>query len=243
MRDRTVLLTGASRGIGHATAKRFVAAGWRVITCSRGPLPPECQRRSGIYDHIEVDFSDPVSTQHAVHDAHRRLPDGKLDALVNNAGLSPKSSSGARLGALSTSPHVWEEVFQVNFFAPLMLSIGLISHLEAARGAIVNVTSIAATRVHPFASAAYATSKAALTALTRELASDAGARGVRVNSIAPGEIQTSMLSSDSKYLTSEIPMGRFGSPDEVASLIIYLCSPQASYINGAEVHIDGGQIV
>ncbi|HXL99448.1 MAG TPA: SDR family NAD(P)-dependent oxidoreductase, partial [Rhizomicrobium sp.] len=87
---RTLILTGASRGIGHATVKRFSSAGWRVITCSRHAFPENCPWAAGPEDHIQVDLSDPVDTARAVAEMRERLPDGKLDALVNNAAISPK---------------------------------------------------------------------------------------------------------------------------------------------------------
>ena len=109
---------------------------------------------------------------------------------------------------------------------------------------MVNVTSIAGSRVHEFAGSAYATSKAALSALTREMASDFGKRGVRVNAIAPGEIKTDILSPDSEAaILPQIPMRRFGTADEVAETIFFLCSDQANYVNGAEIHVNGGQHV
>jgi NAD(P)-dependent dehydrogenase (short-subunit alcohol dehydrogenase family) len=108
----------------------------------------------------------------------------------------------------------------------------------------VNVTSIAGSRVHPFAGAAYATSKAALASLTREMASDFGRVGVRVNAIAPGEIDTAILSPGTEEIVQrEIPMRRLGKPSEVADLLYFLCSDQALYLSGSEVHIDGGQRV
>ncbi len=169
---------------------------------------------------------------------------GKLHALVNNAGISPKGPQGRRLGAATTAFNDWHRVFQVNFFAPIMLARGLLDELKAARGSIVNVTSIAGSRVHPFAGAAYATSKAALAALTREMASDFGPLGIRVNAISPGEIDTAILSPGTeKIVESQIPMKRLGTTEEVARAILFLCSDQSSYVNGAELHINGGQHV
>ena len=97
--------------------------------------------------------------------------------------------------------------------------------------------------MHPYAGSAYATSKAALAALTREMAADFGPLGIRVNAIAPGEIETAMLSPGTEALAEQIPLRRLGSPEEVASTIYFLCSPQASYVTGTEVHINGGQHV
>jgi NAD(P)-dependent dehydrogenase (short-subunit alcohol dehydrogenase family) len=164
-------------------------------------------------------------------------------ALVNNAGISPKGPDGQRLGTLDWDPDTWQQVFQVNFFASLALAHGLLEELKAAQGTVINITSIAGSRVHPYAGSAYATSKAALAALTREMAADFGPLGVRVNAIAPGEIDTAILSPGTEELVRQIPLRRLGSPEEVASTIYFLCSPQASYVTGTEVHINGGQHV
>jgi len=238
-----MILTGASRGIGHATVKRFSAAGWRVITCSRHAFPEECPWEAGPEDHIQVDLADPANTEEAIGEIKRRLDGSGLHALVNNAAISPKASSGGRLSSIDTSVGDWQWVFQVNFFAPIMLARGLIRELEAVKGSVVNVTSIAGARVHPFAGAAYATSKAALAALTREMASDFAPRGIRVNAIAPGEIDTSILSPGTDKIVAQIPMRRLGTPDEVAKTIYFLCTDQSSYVNGAEIAINGGQHV
>ena len=241
--QRAMLLTGASRGIGHATVKRFSAAGWRVITCSRHAFPEECPWEAGPEDHIQVDLADPANTEEAIHEIKHRLDGSGLHALVNNAAISPKNKKGGRLGSIDTSLADWQWVFQVNFFAPIMLARGLIEELKAVKGSVVNVTSIAGSRVHPFAGAAYATSKAALAALTREMASDFGRVGIRVNAIAPGEIDTSILSPGTDEIVKKIPQRRLGTPDEVAKAIYFLCTEASSYVNGAELHINGGQHV
>src|ERR1043165_10185736 len=100
---RTLLLTGASRGIGHATVKRFSAAGWRVITCSRHPFPENCPWEMGPEDHIQVDLADPASTREAIAEIQKRLDHGELHALVNNAAISPKAEGGARRSEEHTS--------------------------------------------------------------------------------------------------------------------------------------------
>ena len=240
---RTLILTGASRGIGHATVKRFSSAGWRVITCSRHPFPEDCPWMAGPENHIQVDLSNAEDTARAIGEMRVRLQHGKLHALVNNAGISPKGKTGARLTTLTTPMDVWQQVYEVNLFAPMRLARGLIDELTAAKGAIVNVTSIAGGRVHPFAGSAYATSKAALAALTREMASDFGPLGVRVNAIAPGEIDTAILSPGTDKIVQTIPLRRLGLPEEVAKAIYYLCTEQSSYVTGAELHINGGQHV
>ncbi len=246
MTQKTLLLTGASRGIGHATVRRFNREGWRVITCSRAPFPAECPWGGGAENHVQIDLGDPKDTMRAVGEIRERLArdgNGRLDALVNNAGISPKGPEGERLSTLTTDLADWGKVFHVNFFASVVLARGLKDELTAAKGAVVNVTSIAGNQVHPFAGAAYATSKAALKALTREMAHDFGPLGVRVNAIAPGEIETAILSPGTKKLVEQIPLRRLGQTEEVAATIFFLCSQESSYISGTEIEINGGQHV
>ncbi len=245
MPDRkTLVLTGASRGIGHAAVKHFTAAGWRVLTVSRRPWTPECPWAEGSENHIQMDLSDAADVARGIADIRARLKRGRIEALVNNAGISPKQPDGGRLGVLDTDYDTWLKVFHVNLFSVALLARGLFEELRAGAATIVNVTSIAGSRVHPFAGVAYATSKAALAALTRELAHELGPHGVRANAIAPGEIDTSILSPGTEVIVREqIPLHRLGKPEEVASTIYFLCTGGASYINGAEIHIDGGQQV
>ncbi len=242
---KTLILTGASRGIGHATVKRFSTAGWRVITCSRHPFPDDCPWDAGPEDHIVLDLASSGETTQAIAVMREKLKEhgSRLDALVNNAAISPKLLDGGRLNTINTDAEDWMKVFQVNFFGPIMLARGLISELTKAKGAVVNVTSIAGSRVHPYAGAAYSTSKAALAALTREMASDFGPLGVRVNAISPGEIETSILSPGTEKIVEELPMQRLGQPEEVAKAIYFLCTDASSYVTGAELHINGGQHV
>ncbi|MCC0039617.1 MAG: SDR family oxidoreductase [Brucellaceae bacterium] len=242
---KTLVLTGASRGIGHATVKRFSREGWRVITCSRQAFAEDCPWPAGPEDHIQLDLSDQEGVGIAIAEIRHRIEaeGGQLNALVNNAAISPKSGDGKRLNSIETPMHVWRDVFQVNFFAPIMLARGLFKELAAAKGSVVNVTSIVGSRVHPFAGTAYATSKAALSALTREMAADFGPHGIRVNAIAPGEIDTAILSPGTEKIVETIPLRRLGQTSEVADTIFFLCSGQSSYVTGAEIHINGGQHV
>lgn len=240
---KTLILTGASRGIGHATVKRFSSAGWRVITCSRQSFPEDCPWEAGPEDHIQVDLADPENVEVAVVEMKARLDAGTLHALVNNAGISPKGPAGERLNILNSDHALWAAVFQVNLFSTVQLARGLCDELAAAKGSIVNVTSIAGSRVHPFAGSAYAASKAALASVTREMAADFGPLGVRVNAIAPGEIDTAILSPGTEQIAAELPLRRLGQPEEVARTIYFLCTDQSSYVTGSEIHINGGQHV
>ena len=240
--QKIVVLTGASRGIGHATVKKFASENWRVITCSRQAFDDRCPWPGGEQNHIQLDLANPSQTIEAINEIKSRIGK-KLHALVNNAGISPKDKKGKRLNTLDTDLRTWGQVFHVNFFASVVLARGLQNELAAAKGAVVNVTSIAGNRVHPFAGSAYATSKAALSALTREMAADFGPLNVRVNAIAPGEVETDILSPGTENLIKEIPLRRLGLPEEVANTIFFLCSETSSYISGEELQVNGGQHV
>ena len=239
--SNTVILTGASRGIGHATVKRFSEAGWRVITCSRDEVPEDCKRDPNWTHHIPTDLGAVAGVDGFIEAAMQALGGGALGALVNNAAQSPKTSYKERLGCLNGDPDAWRDVFQLNLFAPLALARGFAGALHKGNGAIVNITSIAGHAIHPFASSAYATSKAALSALTREMAVEFAELGVRVNAVAPGEIATEMTGPEYEALIPRIPLNRMGTSEEVAAIVYRLCSEDFGYVTGTEVFVTGGQ--
>lgn len=238
---KTVVITGASRGIGHATALLFLERGWRIITCARGDAPEEAAQEDNWLAHIPTDLADPDSVKAFIAQANAVLGGGPLHGLVNNAGLSPKTPYKERLGCLNGEISAWREVFEINFFAALRLSRGFASALHKGQGAIVNITSIAGHYIHPFAGSAYSTSKAALSSLTREMAGEFAALDVRVNAVAPGEIETSMIQPEYEALIPRIPLDRMGQPRDVASTVFYLCSDDAAYVTGTEIWVTGGQ--
>jgi len=238
---KTVVLTGASRGIGHATVQRFSAEGWQIITCSREAIPEECKADPNWTHHITADLAKTADTEHFIDEALKVLDDQPVHALVNNAAISPKTSFKERLGVLNGDVDAWREVFELNFFAPLILARGFAKPLHKGKGTIVNITSIAGHAIHPFAGSAYSTSKAALSALTRELAVEFANLGVRVNAVAPGEIETAMVGPEYEALIPRIPMGRMGSTAEVAGVVYQLCGSDFSYVTGTEIFLTGGQ--
>ncbi len=238
---KTVVVTGASRGIGHATAIMFLERGWRIITCSREDTPPECRRDRNWTLHVPTDLGDAASVAEFIARANEALDGGPLHALVNNAGMSPKAPFKERLGCLNGEIDAWRAVFELNFFAPLKLSRGFAAALHKGRGSIVNITSIAGHAIHPFAGSAYSISKAALSALTRESANEFAALGVRVNAVSPGEIETAMIQPEYEALIPSIPMQRMGEPRDVAAAAYYLCSEDAGYVTGTEIWVTGGQ--
>ena len=258
--QKTIILTGASRGIGHATVQKFSHEGWRIITCSREGIPPHCKADPNWTHHIPTDLSDKNSVEKFMDEASDILQDAPLHALVNNAAVSPKADYKERLGCLNADVSLWRQVFELNFFTPLLLSRGFAKNLTRAStmvtkkelsdnnddmarasASIVNITSIAGHRGHPFAGSAYSTSKAALSSLTREMALEFAPLKVRVNAVAPGEIKTDMIGPEYEPLINRIPMQRMGSPDEVADVVYQLCNDDFSYVTGAEIFLTGGQ--
>jgi NAD(P)-dependent dehydrogenase (short-subunit alcohol dehydrogenase family) len=237
-----MLLTGASRGHRHATVKRF-----RPRVARHHMLAPRLSRKlpweMGPEDHFRSTSRRRRHRRGIAEVKERSAGGGQLHALVNNAGISPKGRGRRAVRRSRPAYEDWLHVFHVNFFASIMLARGLVEELSSAKGSVVNVTSIAGARVHPFAGAAYSTSKAALAALTREMAADFGTLGVRVNAISPGEIDTAILSPGTEKIVEQIPLRRLGTPDEVAKAIYFLCTDASSYVNGAELHINGGQHV
>jgi len=245
--DKSIVLTGASRGIGHATVQRFSEEGWRIITCARGDIPEHCKADPNWTHHIPTDLTDPQSVHAFIEQANEIVAGQPLHALVNNAAVSPKTPYKERLGCLNGSIDAWREVYELNFFTPLALCRGFAAALgrgaKDSGGAIVNITSIAGHAIHPFAGSAYSTSKAALSALTRELAVEFAQLGVRVNAVAPGEIETEMIGPEYEPLINRIPMHRMGTPQEVAGTVFQLCNSDFGYVTGTEVFVTGGQHV
>ena len=238
---KIALVTGASQGIGHAIAAKFHAEDWEVLTLSRrphesAPWAPDDSR------HVQFDLADAEHIDDAIAEVRHILAGRPLHALVNNAGISPKLPNGDRIGVNGADLDFWQQIFNVNVFSPALLTRGLYASLLAARGSVVNITSIVVQRVHPFAGSPYAASKAALGGLTREMAAEYAADGVRVNAVSPGEILTPILSiKTDEIIQSHVPMRRIGQPEEIADAVHFLCSDAASYITGTEMLVNGGQ--
>lgn len=240
--NKVVLITGASQGIGFGIAEKFHAEGWDVLTLSRKSLTGDETWNPTADSHFIFDLEDAEHIDDVLAEIKYKLGNRPLDALVNNAGISPKLPNGDRVGVVGADYDFWKRIFDVNVFAPALLTRGLHPALKAAQGAVVNITSIVVQRVHPFAGSPYASSKAALGGLTREMANEFAKDGIRVNAVSPGEIDTPILSiKTAEIVESHVPMKRLGSPAEIADAVYYLCSDQASYITGTELLVNGGQ--
>ena len=228
---RTAVVTGASAGIGAATARLLAADGWEVVVGAR---------RVG---RIEALAEEIGARAHALDDTDQASVDAfcaSIDAcslLVNNAG-----------GALGVEPLVdavdekWQTMFETNVLGLMRMTRALLPRLiDSGDGHVVNVTSIAGHYIHPFAGSAYSISKTALSGLTREMANEFAELDIRVNAVAPGEIETEMVGPEYDLLIPRIPLQRMGTPADVAGTIFYLCSDDSRYVTGTEVWVTGGQ--
>ncbi|MBW4697540.1 MAG: SDR family oxidoreductase [Aphanocapsa lilacina HA4352-LM1] len=233
----TAVITGANGGIGRALCSVFKAAGYRVVALDVREGECEC-------DHfVPVDLQK-LCLQEGYRDSsldrlRAELPPEGLYALINNAAVQ-------RLGATGQiTPADWRETLDVNLTAPFLLIQGLLGELERAGGSVVNIASVHAKATKPgFVS--YATSKAALVGLTHSLAVDLGSR-VRVNAICPAAVATPMLKAGFEGraqqwqdLARMHPLGRIAEPEEVARAALFLVSPQAAFVSGTALDLDGG---
>jgi 3-oxoacyl-[acyl-carrier protein] reductase len=232
------LVTGASRGIGAAVAAELAAAGWPVAINYRADQEGADRVAAGVREQggkafaVRADVSDPEAIDGLVGEAEREL--GQVLVLVNNAGLTADGLS------MRLSDSDWDRVLETNLSAAFRLTRRAIGPMMRARfGRIVNIASVVGVRANA-GQANYAASKAGLIAFTRTVAVEVARRGVTVNAVAPGLIETEMTAEVSDELAKAIPARRVGTPEEVAACVGFLASPAASYVNGTTLTVDGG---
>ena len=238
---KVALVTGAARGIGLATAKRFLADGWRVALLDvEGELQTSAAAALKNPDNtlaITCDVSDAVAVGAAMAAVMSRF--GRLDALVNNAGVAVFAP------VLETSDADWNRIMAVNLTGPFLCTKAAVPLMRDGNGgAIGNITSISAVRASTLRSA-YGTSKAGLAHLTKQLAVELASLNIRVNAVAPGPVDTAMAKQvHTKEIRADyhdaIPLNRYGLEEELAAAIYFLCSENASYITGQILAVDGG---
>ena len=238
---KVAVVTGAARGIGLAIAQWFLAHGHRVALLDRdGATLEPCVQALGRPDHVlalQADVSDEAQVRGAFDALGQRW--GRLDALVNNAGVALFKP------LLETSFAEWSLVMATNLDGPFLCSQAATPLLlKNGGGAIVNIASISGLRASTLR-VAYGTSKAALMHLTRQQAAELGHLGIRVNAIAPGPVDTEMAKQvHSAAIRADyhaaIPLNRYGTPEEIASAVGFLCSDAAAYVNGQTLAVDGG---
>lgn len=241
--NKTVVVTGAGRGLGCVTASLFLEAGANVVYLSR-TFYPDVQNETKAYGNkalfIRVDVSDKSQVQRAISQAVKKFK--TVDILINNAGIAKKGKIE------EVAVRDWDEVMAVNVRSQFLCIQACLPFMKKMKyGKIVNVSSIAGRDKSILLGAAYSTSKAAIIGLTRHVASEVAAFGINVNCVCPGQHETPMLDnvlteSMKKVLLKRIPLGYIAQAEQIAEVILFLSSERASYMTAAIVDVNGGQL-
>lgn len=241
VRNKVVLVTGGSRGIGAGMVRRFAAEGFRVaIACRSGKQATdkvlgEITAAGGRGIVVTGDVAKPEDAKAMVAQVVTQF--GTIDVLVNCAGIAEYRPFEA------TDPALFHATFDTNVYGTVAMIQAVLPHMPAPGGRIINFSSALATRPIPGASI-YAASKAAVAALSHALAKEFGPRGITVNAIAPGVIETEMtagiLAERSASILAMTPLGRIGQPDDIAGIALFLASPDANWVTGRTIIADGG---
>ncbi len=237
MTRKIALVTGAARGIGLATTKLFLQAGWKVAMVDRDSevLLVEAALLDSVLP-VVADVSRPEQVADMVQTITTEF--GRIDAVVNNAGV-------AEFGPMEEhSFAMWRRVMETNLDGVFLVSQATAPALRETQGAIVNIASISGLRASTLR-AAYGTSKAAVIQLTKQQAAELGEHGIRANCVCPGPVRTKLaMAVHSPEIIAAyhdaIPLNRYGSEDEIAHVIVFLCSDKASYVTGQVIASDGG---
>lgn len=238
LQDKTALVTGATRGIGQAIARELAARGARVIGTATSAAGAEAIT-AALQAHggrgVVLDVTDPAAVDALVAELAK---EGGPAILVNNAGITRDTL------AMRMKDDDWSAVIDTNLSSVFRLSRAVLKGMMKARwGRIVNITSVVGASGNA-GQANYAAAKAGVAGMTRALARELGSRNITVNCVAPGFIDTDMTRAlgegQTEALLSQIPLGRLGTPEDIAHSVGFLCSPAAGYITGAELHVNGG---
>ena len=237
LEGKAAIITGSSRGIGRAIAEAFAenGAGLVIHGTSEESLRPLAEELGCSF--VAGDIGELSTSQRLTEECIRSF--GKVDVLVNNAGINTRTKF------LELTPEEWDKVLRVNLTGAFYACKCVLPHMLAQKsGVIVNMSSRAGKTAHPTSSACYGASKAALDALTRKLAYDFGAEGIRVNAICPGPVETDMsLQWTADYrakILDNIPLRKLGKSEDIADLAVFLASDSSGFITGESININGG---
>ena len=242
MSGRQAVVTGAARGIGFGIAKRLLSAGAAVtiwdVDADAGERAASQLRGTGEIEAVAVDVSDAASIESAARETLRLH--GRVDVLVNNAGIA-----GPNMKTWEYPRDAWQQVLDIDLTGVFLCCRALVpSMLERKYGRIVNIASIAGKEGNPNASA-YSAAKAGVIALTKSLGKELAGTGILVNCVTPAAVETDIFAQMTRehiqFMLSKIPMGRFGTVDEVAALVAWLASENCSFSTGAVFDISGGR--
>jgi NAD(P)-dependent dehydrogenase (short-subunit alcohol dehydrogenase family) len=247
LQEKVAVITGAGSGIGRGVALRFAAEGAKVVVSdvNRQGLEETCEQLRGEDREVHMvvaDVSDVAQVQQLMHEAVEAF--GKLDILFNNAGIGPPSDD-----IVTKLPEaIWDLVLNINLRGTFLCCKYGLPHLIAnGGGAVVNVASVVGLRANRnIPSTAYTVSKAGVIALTRQLAADYARYQVRVNAICPGPIRTPILAPHltddeaERRFRERVPLGRMGTVDDVANLVLFLSGDESTWMTGSIITIDGG---
>jgi 3-oxoacyl-[acyl-carrier protein] reductase len=241
---RVAVVTGAASGIGLACARALAAEDAQLVLVDRDvKIPTVAEKLGGL--GLVVD----LAAENEILAACKRIADafGRVDVLINNAGIHPKVNGG-KPPVHSIKSADWARVIAVNLTAPFLIYRELFPALQKSGSArIVNISSRAGRNVSPIAAGHYSASKAGLIGLSRVMALEGAPFGMTVNTVAPGPVVTGLTESSSEEvrnrLAQTVPVGRYGSADEVAAAVMFLCSPSASFVTGAALDVNGGSFM
>ena len=242
LEGKSAVVTGGGRGIGLATCRALTQAGASCAIWDRDPTALE--EATATFDDanrilgVAVNVTDPASVEHAAAKTCERF--GKIDLLVNNAGIA-----GVSKKLWECTPDEWRDVMEIDLWGVFLCCHAIVPRmLETGFGRIVNVAPIAGKEGNPNASH-YSAAKAGVIGMTKSLGKELAQTNIRVNCITPAVIETDILKQVSEehlaYMLSRIPMGRAGKPEEVAAMIVWLCSESCSFTTGAVMDISGGR--
>ena len=251
LKKKTAIITGASRGIGKAIAKCFSEAGANVVLCSRHENPElfeNLKKNGNGVLSFKCDVSNVEDIKRVVDSTIEKF--SSIEILANVAGISPKAPNGMKIPFHEMDLETWKNVMEINLNSMFYFSHFVVPHMMKNKyGRIINMSSIVGltNSEHGPASSAYVTSKTGVIGLTKAMAYDLAPFGITVNAVAAGRISTDMSASNNEFYNKLhldlIPMHRFGTPEEVANLFLFLASDDSAYITGQTTNITGGWFI